>query len=217
MKLAWDETSKRLYETGVDRGVLYPLKSEGGYENGVAWNGLTAVNEKPSGAEPTKLWANNGKYVTLLSAEELGLTIEAYTYPKEFEACDGSAEIAKGVTIDQQERTHFGFCYRSLIGNDTSGYNHGYKLHLVYDCLASPSEKNRSTVNDSPDVNPFSWEVTTTPIAVTGYKSSCMLTIDSTEVAKEKLTKIEEKLYGTAEGGATLPKPEEVLAILSAS
>ncbi len=213
MKLAWDKTGERLYETGVDRGVLYPFL-EGAYAAGVAWNGLTAVNESPSGAEPTALWANNNKYVTLMSAEELGLTIEAYTYPEEFEPCDGSAELSEGVTIGQQDRKHFGFSYRSLIGNDESGNNHGYKIHLVYDCLASPTEKNRSSVNDSPDVSPFSWEVSTTPVPVEGYKSTSMLTIDSTKIPAVKLAAIEEKLYGTAASEPTLPLPDEIVELL---
>lgn len=216
MKLEWDKSGERLYETGVDRGVLYVM-SKGKYQKGVAWNGLTAVNENPTGGEPTKLWANNGNYVTLLSSEEYGLTIEAYTYPEEFEACDGSVAIAEGVTIAQQKRASFGFAYRTLIGNDEDGTDYGYKIHLVYDCLASPSDKNRSTVNDSPDVNPFSWNVNTTPIAVKGYKPTSVLTIDSTVVASEKLAKIEEKLYGdTSSGEPTLPTPDEILTILNA-
>ena len=215
MKLAWDKTGERLYETGVDKGVLYPFSKESGkYAAGVAWNGLSAVNESPSGAEPTVLYANNAKYVTLMSAEELGLTIEAYTYPKEFEVCDGSAELSEGVTIGQQDREHFGFSYRSLVGNDENGNNHGYKIHLVYDCLASPSEKNRSTVNDSPDVSPFSWEVSTTPVDVEGHKPSAMLTIDSTKIPAAKLKLIEDKLYGTASEQPTLPLPDEILALL---
>lgn len=215
MKLAWDKTGERLYETGVDKGVLYPFSKESGkYAAGVTWNGLSAVNESPSGAEPTVLYANNAKYVTLMSAEELGLTIEAYTYPKEFEVCDGSAELSEGVTIGQQDREHFGFSYRSLVGNDENGNNHGYKIHLVYDCLASPSEKNRSTVNDSPDVSPFSWEVSTTPVDVEGHKPSAMLTIDSTKIPAAKLKLIEDKLYGTASEQPTLPLPDEILALL---
>ena len=215
MRLAWDKTGERLYETGVDKGVLYPFSKESGkYAAGVAWNGLSAVNESPSGAEPTALYANNAKYVTLMSAEELGLTIEAYTYPKEFEVCDGSAELSEGVTIGQQDREHFGFSYRSLVGNDENGNNHGYKIHLVYDCLASPSEKNRSTVNDSPDVSPFSWEVSTTPVDVEGHKPSAMLTIDSTKIPAAKLKLIEDKLYGTASEQPTLPLPDEILALL---
>lgn len=214
MRLEWDKTGERLYETGVDRGVLYPFAAGGTYGTGVPWNGLSAVNESPSGAEPTALYANNSKYVTLMSAEELGLTIEAYTYPEEFEPCDGSSEISEGVIIGQQDREHFGFSYRSLIGNDESGNNHGYKLHLVYDCLASPAEKNRSTVNDSPDVSPFSWSVSTTPVSVDGYKPTSMLTLDSTKIPAEKLAIIEEKLYGTADAEPTLPLPNEIVELL---
>ena len=215
MKLAWDKTGERLYETGVDKGVLYPFSKESGkYAAGVAWNGLSAVNESPSGAEPTALYANNAKYVTLMSAEELGLTIEAYTYPDDFLKCLGKEELAPGVTISQQDREHFGISYRTLIGNDEQGNNHGYKIHLVYDCLASPSEKNRSTVNDSPDVSPFSWEVSTTPVDVEGHKPSAMLTIDSTKIPAAKLKLIEDKLYGTASEQPTLPLPDEILALL---
>lgn len=215
MKITWDKTGERLYETGVDRGVLYLLEN-GAYEAGVPWNGLTAVTESPSGAEPTKLYANNNVYVTLLSAEEYGMTIEAYTYPDEFKKCDGSAELAKGVTIGQQTRAHFGFAYRSLIGNDEKGTDFGYKLHLVYNCLASPAEFAHNTVNDSPEDSPFSWEVSTTPIEVDGHKATSVLTIDSTKVDADKLTKIEETLYGTASETPTLPLPAEVLSILTA-
>lgn len=214
MRLEWDKTGERLYETGVDRGVLYPFAAGGTYGTGVPWNGLSAVNESPSGAEPTALYANNSKYVTLMSAEELGLTIEAYTYPEEFEPCDGSSEISEGVIIGQQDREHFGFGYRSLTGNDESGNNHGYKIHLVYDCLASPAEKNRSTVNDSPDVSPFSWSVSTTPVSVDGHKPTSMLTLDSTKIPAEKLAIIEEKLYGTADAEPTLPLPNEIVELL---
>lgn len=216
MKIRWDEVGKREYETGVDRGVLYPIGEGGKYGNGVPWNGLTAVNEKPSGAEPTVLWANNSKYAVLLSAEEFKMSIEAYTYPKEFEACDGSAELAAGVNVEQQDRSSFGFSYRTLIGNDENGTSHGYKLHLVYGCFASPSEKSRSTVNDSPDVNPFSWEVSTTPVDVPNLKPTSHLTIDSTTIAKEKLEKIEAMLYGDGSGEPTLPTPDEILTIMNA-
>lgn len=214
MRLEWDKIGERLYETGVDKSVLYPFSESGKYASGVAWNGLSAVNESPSGGEPTPLYANNGKYVILMSAEELGLTIEAYTYPKEFEECDGSAEISDGVIIGQQDRKHFGFCYRTLIGNDQEGNNHGYKIHLVYDCVASPSDKTRSSVNDSPDVSPFSWSVSTTPIAVDGHKPSATLTIDSTVIPEDKLNKIEDKLYGTVSEQPTLPSPSEILELL---
>lgn len=214
MKLKWDQTGERLYETGVDRGVLYDLVS-GSYKKGVAWNGLIKVTENPSGAEPTKLWANNSKYAQLMSVEELGLTIEAYTYPKEFEKYDGSAELAEGAYVGQQSRSAFGFCYRTLIGNDEEGTKHGYKLHLVYGCLASPSSKERNTVNESPDAGTFSWEVSATPVEVEGFEPTAMLTIDSTVVAPEKLTKIEEKLYGNGSEDATLPLPDEIKTILT--
>lgn len=212
--LKWDDQGKRLYETGVDKGVLYLLEN-GSYKNGEAWNGLTNVKETPSGGEPTTLWANNAKYAVLTSAEELGLTIEAYTYPESFEACDGTVEVAEGVIIDQQDRVHFGLAYRTLLGNDEKGTAYGYKLHLVYDCLASPSEKERSTVNDSPNVNPFSWSVTTTPVPVDGHKPSAKLTIDSTKVSPEKMKKIEDKLYGTTEAEPTLPSVADILQILA--
>lgn len=214
MKLKWDQTGERLYETGVDRGVLYELVS-GAYTKGVAWNGLIKVTENPSGAEPTKLWANNGKYAQLMSVEEMGLTIEAYTYPKEFEKYDGSAELVEGVYVGQQSRSAFGFSYRTLIGNDEEGTKHGYKLHLVYGCLASPSTKERNTVNESPDAGTFSWEVSTTPVDVAGLEPTAMLTIDSTVVAPEKLAKIEAKLYGDGSGEPTLPLPDEIKTILT--
>lgn len=219
MKLTWDKTGERYYETGVDKGVLFPFASDGDskYAKGVAWNGLSTVTESPSGAEPTSLYANNAKYATLMSAEELSLTLEAYTYPKEFEACDGLADLGDGVTIDQQTRQHFGFVYRTYLGNDEEGNDHGYKLHLVYDCLASPSEKSRATVNDSPDVSPFSWSVTCTPVSVTGYKTTSMLTIDSTKVKQPVLKSIEEKLYGTEDTEPTLPTPDEILNIISSA
>lgn len=214
VELKWDEQGKRQYETGVDKGVLYLLEN-GAYKNGEAWNGLTAVKETPSGGEPTTLWANNNKYAVLTSAEELGLTIEAYTYPDSFEACDGTVEVSDGVTINQQDRVHFGLAYRTLLGNDEKGTAYGYKLHLVYDCLASPSEKERSSVNDSPNVNPFSWSVTTTPVPVENHKPTAMVTIDSTKVDVGKLKKIEEKLYGTSSQEPTLPSVADILQILS--
>lgn len=214
MKLSWDQVGERFYETGIDRGVLYPIVS-GTYSKGVAWNGLTAVNETPEGAEPTPIYADNIKYLNLMSAEELGITIEAFTYPDEFAACDGSVEIAEGVTIGQQTRQHFGLCYRTLIGNDESGTDHGYKLHLIYDCLASPSERPHNTVNDTPEAETFSWEVATTPIAVAGHKPSASLVIDSTKVDSTKLKVLEDILYGTDSKEPTLPLPSEVIAKLS--
>ena len=218
-KIVWDATGEKLFETGVDRGVLY-LRDEGGdYTNGVAWNGLTAVNESPSGAEPNNLWADNIKYLALVGAEEFGLSVEAYTYPKEFAECDGSAELTTGVTIGQQSRKTFGFCYRTLLGNDVDGDSHGYKLHLVYGCLASPSEKGYQTKNDNPEAITFSWDITTTPVNVTGFKPTACLIIDSTKVAAEKLTALETILYGSDSGSSTVPRlplPDEVKTTLAA-
>lgn len=214
-KLVWDQTGERLYETGVKNGVLYVVDSTGKYGNGVAWNGLTAVTESPSGAEATPLYADDIKYLNLMSTEEFGATIEAYTYPDEFAECDGSASIAAGVYIGQQPRKTFGFCYRTVLGNDVESNDHGYKLHLVYGCLAAPSEKAYATVNDSPEAITFSWEVSTTPVAVAGHKPTACVTIDSTKVAPEKLTAIEDLLYGTADKEATLPLPSEIIALLA--
>ena len=194
--LKWDATGEHVYETGVDHGVLYPVNAAGAYVPGVAWNGLTAVNEQPSGAEATPIYADNIKYLNLLSAESYAATIEAYTYPDEFGACDGSAEIAEGVTIGQQERKMFGFCYRTLIGDDVQNTNRGYKLHLVYGCVASPSESNNSTVNESPEAKQFSWSVNTTPVTVTGKKPTATVVVDSTKVTESKLAALEEVLYG---------------------
>lgn len=214
-KLVWDKTGERLYETGVSHGVLYVQDSTGAYPAGVAWNGLTAVTESPSGAEATPLYADDIKYLELRSAEEFGATIEAYTYPTEFEACDGSAELAEGVTIGQQDRKTFGLCYRTIVGNDVKKNDLGYKLHLIYGATASPSEKGYQTVNDSPEAITFSWEVTTTPINVDGFKPTSSLTIDSTKVDKSKLDALEAKLYGTESVEATLPTPDEVAAIFA--
>lgn len=214
-KLVWDESGKRLYETGVEKGVLYVQGENGTYEKGVAWNGLTAVTESPSGAEPTALYADDIKYLELFSAEEFGATIEAYTYPAEFEACDGSASLGEGVTIGQQDRKAFGLCYRTVVGNDVKGNEHGYKIHLVYGAKAKPSEKAYATVNDSPEAVTFSWEVTTTPVNVAGFKPTASVTIDSTKVTPEKLKLIEDKLYGTASEEATLPLPDEIKQIIA--
>lgn len=194
-RLEWDKTGERLFETGVDRGVLYPAMS-GAYPKGVAWNGITAVNEAPSGAEPTALYADNIKYLTLLSAEEYKYTIEAYMYPDEFAACDGSVSISEGVVINQQKRHPFGLSYRTLIGNDADGQEHGYKLHLIYGGLASPSQKDHKTVNDNPDASTMSWKVDCTPVNVPGYKPTASIEIDSTKIPAEKLTKLENILYG---------------------
>ncbi len=213
-KIVWDEVGKREYETGVDRGVLYPIKN-GAYEPGVPWNGLRSVTDSPSGAEPTMLYANNKKYLTIMSAEELGITIGAYVSPKEFDACDGSEEIAPGVTIGQQNRQHFGFSYRTLKGNDTESNNHGYKIHLVYDGVASPSEKNYESVNDSPETADLSWEVSTNPITLDNGKTTCSVTIDSTRISAKALKAIEDVLYGTTDKEATLPLPAQIIQLVN--
>lgn len=215
--LIWDKTGERYYETGVNQGVLY-LQGEGGtYPNGVAWNGLTAVTESPSGAEVTPLYADNIKYLNLMSAEEFGATIEAYTYPDEFAQCDGSTEIATGVMIGQQNRKVFGLSYKTALGNDTDGADYGYKLHLIYGALAAPSEKGYSTINDSPEAITFSWEVTTTPVSVTGFKPTASITIDSTKADKTKLAALESILYGAEETEARLPLPDEVATLMETS
>lgn len=218
-KLAWDAVGERRYETGVDRGVLYPAVN-GAYPKGVAWSGLTGVSESPSGAEPTALYADNMKYLTLMSAEEFGFTIEAYTYPEEFEACDGSAEMATGVTLGQQKRSRFGFSYRTLVGNDTNDTEYGYKIHLVYGCLASPSERSHQSVNESPEAETMSWEVSTTPVAVEGFKPVAHIVIDSTKAKAEELAALEAKLYGTSgDSGAeaSLPLPADLKEIFKTS
>lgn len=213
-KLVWDATGSREYETGVKNGVLYVQNGSGTYEKGVAWNGLISVTESPSGAEATPLYADDIKYLELFSTEEFGATIECYTYPEEFEACDGSAEIATGVVIGQQNRTSFGLCYRTTLGNDVKGNEYGYKLHLIYGCKAAPSEKAYSTINDSPEAITFSYEVTTTPVQVTGHKPTASLVIDSTKIEPSKLAQIEAKLYGDASNEASLPTPDEILEIV---
>lgn len=201
-KLVWDQVGERLYETGVSKVALFPFTSNK-YDKGVAWNGVTAINEQPEGAEPTDLFADDTKYLSLYSAETLKATLEAYTYPDEFAPCDGVAEIAEGVTIGQQDRKGFGLAYKTLIGNDTENNAYGYKYHLYYGCKASPSEKNHSTVNDSPDIDPFSWELTTTPVDVEGFNKSSCLTIDSTKVGAAALAKFEAIVYGADEFSAT--------------
>lgn len=216
-KLEWDKTGERLYETGVSKCVLYVQGEGGTYPQGVAWNGITAVTESPSGAEASPIYADDIKYLNLLSTEEFGATIEAYTYPEEFEACDGTAEIAKGVTIGQQKRETFGLCYRTIVGNDTDSNEHGYKLHIIYGALAAPSEKAYATVNDSPEAITFSWEVSTTPVNVNGAKPTASLTIDSTKVDKQKLAKLEDILYGSAEAAARLPLPDEIATLMADS
>ena len=214
-KLVWDQTGERLYETGVDRGVVYPQVS-GAYPKGAAWNGLISVNLSPSGAEATPLYANNHKYLQLMSVEELGFTIEAYTYPDEFAACNGEAELVEGVSIGQQTRQAFGFCFRSKIGNDSDGDNHGYKLHLIYGAQAAPSEDANTTISDDPEAKTMSWECTTTPVEVDGFKPTASITIDSTKVDKTKLEALEAILYGSdgETGDARLPLPSEVATLM---
>ena len=215
-KIVWDQTGERLYETGVKRGVLYVQDSGGTYPKGVAWNGLTAVTESPSGAEATPLYADDIKYLNLISTEELGGTIEAYTYPDEFAECDGSASIATGVYIGQQPRKTFGMCYTTTVGNDVDSNAHGYKLHLIYGALASPSEKAYSTTNDSPEAITFSWEFSTTPVNVTGFKPTANIVIDSTKATPEKLAALEKILYGDTDVEPRLPLPNEVAQVMSA-
>ena len=212
-RIVFDQTGERFYETGVKNGVLYVQGAEG-YGVGVAWNGLTAITETPSGAESTALFADDMKYLELFSAEEFGATIEAYTYPEEFEECDGSASLADGITIGQQNRSSFGLCYKTVVGNDVLGNNLGYKLHLIYGAKAAPSEKAYQTINDSPEAITFSWEVTTTPVNVTGFKPTSCLIIDSTRVDAEKLAAIEDKLYGTDEEEPTLLLPDEIAEMM---
>ena len=213
--LKWDEDGARKFTMGVDHGVLYPKKDEGGYDNGVPWNGLTAVNESPSGAEPNDLYADNIKYARLIGAEDYGYTIEAYYYPDEWAECDGSAEPVPGVTIGQQTRKGFGFSWRTKVGDDQNP-DAGYIIHLVWNSTAQPSDKNHETVNDNPDAATFSWECGTIPVAVTGYKPTAKMEIDSTKVDPGKLKKLEEKLYGAISEEPTLPSPDEVIALLKA-
>lgn len=213
-KLVWDQTGERLYETGVRNGVLY-IPTDGVYSKGVAWNGLTAVTESPSGAEATPLYADDIKYLNLISAEEFGATIEAYTYPEEFAECDGSASLADGVYIGQQVRKTFGLSYRTVVGNDTEGADYGYKLHLIYGALAAPSEKAYATINDSPEAITFSWEVTTTPVSVNGFKPTASITIDSTKADTAKLAELEAILYGSESEEARLPLPDEIATLMN--
>ena len=223
MKIKWDQAGEHFYETGVKNGVLY-IPTAGVYSKGVAWNGLTAVTESPSGAEATALYADDIKYLSLYSTEEFGATIEAYTYPDEFAECDGSATLVEGVQIGQQARKPFGMCYKTTIGNDTDGNDHGYKLHIIYGAMASPSERAYATINDSPEAITFSWEVTTTPVSVTGAKPTASIVIDSTKVDATKLAALEEILYGkdcTGEDGTTgavdprLPLPDEITTLMT--
>lgn len=216
-KILWDQVGKKLYETGVSNGVLYVGDGSGGYGNGVAWNGLTQVVENPSGAEATPIYADNVKYLNLMSAEEFAATIEAYTYPDEFAECDGSASIVAGVTIGQQARKMFGFSYKTKIGNDTVGDSLGYKIHVVYNCQAAPSGKTYGTINESPEAITMSWEVTTTPVVVEGYKPTATLVIDSTKVKPATLKAVEDKLYGSSDAEATLPSLAELIALIKQS
>lgn len=211
--LEWDKNGERFYETGTTKGVLYPMEA-GSYTKGVVWNGLTAVTESPSGAEPTDLYADDTKYATLRSAETFAATVEAYTYPDEFAECDGSAELTEGVYVGQQPRKSFGMSYRTQIGNDVTD-NAGYKLHLLYGCTASPSEKSYATINDSPEAITFSWELTTTPVNVSGMKPTATIVIDSTKADAAKLAKLEKVLYGDESEEARLPLPDEILTIMS--
>lgn len=215
-KIVWDKTGEHFYETGVKNCVLY-IPTEGVYSKGVAWNGITAITESPSGAEATALYADDTKYLSLYSVEEFGATIEAYTYPDEFAECDGSAELVAGVKIGQQARKPFGLCYRTTIGNDTDGNDHGYKLHIIYGAMASPSEKSYNTINDSPEAVTFSWELTTTPVNVAGAKPTASITIDSTKVDEQKLAALEEVLYGKDATEPRLPLPDEIKTIMTAA
>lgn len=215
-KLVWDQDSEKLYHTGVDRGVLFPMDA-GVYGAGVAWNGLINVNESPSGAEPTALWADNKKYLELMSTEEFGFTIEAFMSPEEFDACDGSIEIAPGVYAGQQNRKSFGFAYRTLIGNDTEGTDYGYKIHIVYGAKAKPSGRDNATVNDAPEAMTLSWECSTTPVDVPGGKPTAHLVIDSTKTAADKLEALENLLYGNDDTDAKLPTIAEVIELMKDS
>lgn len=213
-RLIWDKTGERRYETGVSQGVLYPVQTGGLYTMGVAWNGLSAVNESPSGAEASPVYADNIKYLNLMSAEEFGGSIEAYTYPDEFAECDGSAELTAGVSIGQQTRKSFGLCYKTILGNDIDGNEYGYKLHLVYGALAAPSEKGYSSINESPEAMTLSWEFTTTPVSVADHKPTACLIIDSTKVDNAKLSALEDILYGTDENEPRLPLPDEIVTLM---
>jgi hypothetical protein len=213
-KLIWDKSGERFYETGVKNVVLYPQAEGGAYPKGVAWNGITAVTESPSGAEATALYADDVKYLNLMSAEEFGATIEAYMYPDEFAECDGSVEVADGVYLGQQARKAFGLCYRTAVGNDLENNDHAYKLHIIYGALAAPSEKGYATINDSPEAITFSWEVTTTPVEVTGHKPTASITIDSRKVPAEKLAALEAILYGSESEEARLPLPDEIISTI---
>lgn len=215
-RLEWDKTGEKLYETGVKMGVLYPQADGGVYPKGVAWNGLSSVTESPSGAEASPIYADDTKYINLISTEEFSATVEAYMYPDEFAECDGTAEIAPGVTIGQQDRKAFGMCYRTIVGNDTEKDRYGYKLHIIYGATAAPSEKGYASVNDSPEAITFSWELSTNPVNVKNGKPTASLTIDSKKVDAQKLAKLEDILYGSAEAEARLPLPDEIATLMAA-
>ena len=213
-KLVWDQSGQKFFETGISNGVLYVSDGQGGYKKGVAWNGLISVAENPSGAESNPVYADNIKYLNVISAEEFGATIEAYTYPDEFMECDGSAQVVAGVNIGQQARKSFGICYRTRVGNDVAGDNLGYKIHVIYNCQASPSGKTYSTVNESPEAITFSWEVTTTPVPVEGFRPTATVVFDSTKLDAGKMSAVENALYGTASEESKLPSIEELLALV---
>lgn len=213
-KLVWDQAGQKFFETGVSNGVLYVSDGQGGYLKGVAWNGLTSVAENPSGAESNPVYADNIKYLNIISAEEFGATIEAYTYPDEFMECDGSAQVVAGVNIGQQARKSFGISYRTRVGNDVAGDNLGYKIHVIYNCQAAPSGKTYSTVNESPEAITFSWEVTTTPVPVEGFRPTATVVFDSTKIDAEKMAAVENALYGGASSEPGLPSIEELLALV---
>lgn len=222
-KLVWDKVGEKLWETGVDRTVLFPMNDQGGYAAGVAWSGITAINESPSGAEPTKIYADNIVYGVVMSPEEDALTIEAFTYPDEYAVCIGEATVGTGAVIKQQSHKHFGLAYRTMIGNDTAGTEHGYKIHIFWDCVAGASEDSNSTINDSPEQKTFSWSVTTLPVAATGFQPTASMVLDSTKVPEAKLTQIENLLYGIAGEGqsqgtdASLPTFDQIKDILDAA
>lgn len=224
-KLVWDQIGEKLWETGVDRAVLFPMTAAGGYNAGVAWSGITAVNESPSGAEPTKIYADNVVYGVLMSPEEDALTIEAFTYPEEYAECIGEASIVDGAVIKQQAHTHYGFAYRTMIGNDTEGTNHGYKIHIFWDCVSGASEDSNSTINDSPEQKTFSWSVTALPVSAKGYQPTASIVIDSTKVTDAKLKQIENLIYGTDADAtnnieateSSLPTIDQLITILKAA
>ena len=213
-KLVWDQAGQKFFETGVSNGVLYVSDGEGGYSTGIAWNGLTSVAENPSGGESNPVYADNIKYLNIISAEEFGATIEAYTYPDEFMECDGSAQVVAGVNIGQQARKSFGMSYRTKVGNDVAGDNLGYKIHVIYNCQAAPSGKTYSTVNESPEAITFSWEVTTTPVPVEGFRPTATVVFDSTKLDAEKMAAVENALYGGESSEPGLPPIEELLALV---